>query len=236
MQRSSPENLVTDQSGQSASFMVLFLLSLVLAVGVSVDTAGAVLTKIRLQNAADAAAQAGAAMLADGLNAIAISNDAMLLLLGASLVNPSALRAVRGIQKAQDTLESASPVLSLAAAEIVATRSKAAAVVLSSPSLMVTRVRLRGVPLWMSDAYESSPQKPYGDRSVAVSVTPLRKEASFLRGLRAFPHPSDNGLAVAEAAAMGGRLTGGPRWAPMVYPSYKSRLVPFSRLSKLIRH
>jgi hypothetical protein len=75
-------DLHRDEGGQLSIFFAFSMLALVLLFGVLFNTANQTTRKVEMQGAADAAAIAGGAMVARGMNLIALNNNGMADILG----------------------------------------------------------------------------------------------------------------------------------------------------------
>lgn len=230
------------ERGQALAFIALFLAVLLVLTAVVTDLGEVILWRMQVQNAVDAGGQAGASILADGLNIIAITNDALLALgIAAFFSSGATLEKVRQLQDLQDTVARNTPRLSLAYAVKVALENGATGLVPlngltggKEPSLMVSRAYFlpdlfgHRVPLWMKDDFKSSRTKPFGDRFVRLGG--WRRDGPTLFGGKLLGLGLQTGrpYSVAEAAVYGYRVLG--RWVlwPLPVPKYRARLVPVS--------
>lgn len=184
-------------------------------------------TRLKLQNALEAGATAGGAVLADGLNLLAVSNGVLLGLGIAAIVGwGSAAEAADRLQRYQDEVIRRTPGLATqtAIATAVANGVHWAGLARNSgeewPRLMVRRVYLlpwlfgESFPLWIADDLRPVAGRRWGDRVI------------YLKGTRVASHsalhlPLYTGSAGA-AAREGGRRSS---W-PLLIPGYDSRLIP----------
>lgn len=159
-----------DECGQVLAFTAGIMAILLAFSFLVVDVGEAVRCRIGLQSALDAGAQMGAAVLADGLNSIALANGILLALgIGAFFSGGQTLRFVRAVQWLQDRTAALAPYQAVGTALTVARKGGAEVVFplngLSGgawPSLMVKRAYFlpwifgRKFPLWMEDALRTA--------------------------------------------------------------------------------
>lgn len=219
----------TREDGQ-VLIVALVVLSLVgAALGVTYSVAQATIARIQLQNAVDAGATAGAAMVADGLNLLAISNGLLLTLgFGGFFSGGSTLKYVRSVQRFQDAIISTTP--NSAAAIAVATAMNQGADLAAPipggsggrPSLMVKRAYFlpslcgKAFPLWIADKFRATSRGRFGDR--VVTITGVRRVKTLTGGSVLL-------VAKASGAVTGSRVLGETVFWPWPEPGYYPRLM-----------
>ncbi len=201
------------ENGQVLGFLLVWLTVFLLFLTLVADVGQVLLTKLRMQNAADAAAVSGAIVLRDALNLIALSNGILVL----SWVISGAPKTSAGVMLIQDILIAAAPYASFTAA-IVAGMGNGAdmsyvANVIGSwkvfPSLMVERGYVLGLRVWVVDTLRPTPERSYGDRFVRTVAQSFRKDTQVGSVLSRWSEQGDtfqtpNTFAIAEAAVEGG--------------------------------
>lgn len=182
--------------------------------------------RLSLQNGLDAGTTTGAAVLADGLNTLAVTNVGLLALGIPSILGwGEGVQLVRELQHFQDQVVARTPGLARSAAWAAATAQGAGLVDLSSdgrarPSLMVRRVYLlpwlfgSTFPLWIADDF-----RPGGDNRWGKRVLRLRGLRISRRGAVVLPLRTES---AAAATFPGSRRSA----LPMLEPGFESRLIP----------
>lgn len=213
--------------------LVAALLAVIMA-GVAWDAllTGWALTRHRmvLQGGLDAGATAGAAVMADALNTLAITNAALLGLgVGALLGSGESVEWARRIQRAQDEIIRQTPGLVEKVAIGTSALQGAHGARLSResgdgwPSLMVRRVYFlpgifgKNVPLWIADDLTAKGGRRWGDRVVKLSGWRMAGRGALAVPLRA------------GAGAAASRNGGGHSSLPLLSRGYDSRLIPLTR-------
>lgn len=222
----------TRERGQA---LVAALLAVTLA-GVAWETllSGWTFTRHRLllQRGVDAGATAGAAVMADALNSLAITNAGLLALgVGALLGNGESARWAAQIQRAQDEIIRRTPALAEKVALGVSAAQGAhwAQLVKGTggrgSSLMVRRVYFLPVffgkrfPLWIADDLCTVEGRRWGDRVIELTGWRVARRGGVTLPLQA------------GAGAAASRQGGGRSSLPLLSASYESRLIPLSRRS-----
>ncbi len=234
------------EKGQALAFVGLLLALILVLTAVVTDVGEVVLWRMGVQNAVDAGGEAGASVLADGLNIIAVANDALLALgIAAFFSSGATLEKVHQLQELQDDIARLTPGLSQAFAVKVAMENGASGAVplngltgSKEPSLMVSREyflpRLFGrrFPLWMKDDFKASRARTFGDRFIRLGGWRNNSPTLFGGKLLGLRLQTGRAYSLAEAAVYGYRVLG--RWVlwPLPVPKYKARLVPVSARPK----
>jgi hypothetical protein len=216
--------------GQRGQALVAVLLVVVVA-GAAWEALGlasaASRDRLALEAGLEAGATVGAAVLADGLNTVAVTNVALLALGTSALLGfgEGAAWAVR-LQEIQDQVVKGTPVLAkqLAWATAMANGAQLArplpGVEGKWPDLMVRRVYflkpLFGTkfPLWLADDLHEVGGRRWGNRVVFV-------EGWGTARWRALPLPLHS-----RTGAAASRTGGGASGWPLLWPSFDGRLIP----------
>lgn len=221
------------QAGQVATVALIVTSLLVVSAGVAYTVATVVVARIELQNAVDAGATAGAAVIADGLNLLAVTNGLLLAMgLGAFFSGGSTLRYVRSIQRWQDVIISSTPRGAMATA--IATAMSQGADLSAPiparkkgwPSLMVKRVHFlpvffgKAFPLWVEDELRPTPAGRFGDR--VVMLTAVKRVENLVGGTTYL-------TAKAIGAVSGRRVLSEAVFWPPPEPMYFPRLMADER-------
>lgn len=234
------------QKGQALVLMAGLLTLLVGFTAILADLAIMINRKVELQNALDAGALAGASVLADGLNTVALTNSIMLALgIDAFFSGGASLQAIRKIQSVQNQVAQWTPRVAVATGIRTAQSQGAENCVplnaLSGktlPALMVERAyffpKIFGhtIPLWMKDAGKKSKGKPFGDRFLRLggrSNGPVSWGLELLGAKDAAR--SHYFFSSAEAGTWGERIIG--RWIiwPLPVCQFKARLTKLAVVS-----
>lgn len=228
-----PRRKTTREKGQVAIAILVVVSMLTATIGVVYTVAATAIARIELQNALDAGATAGAAVIADGLNLIAVTNGLLLTLgLGGLLSGGATLKYAQSVQRLQNAVISATPKAALATALSIAMSQGAelAAPIPGRgrgwPSLMVKRAYFlpsifgKTFPLWIEDKFKPTSCGRFGDRVVMLTgVTRVT-----------FPVGSSKILtAKAFGAVAGGRVLGEAVFWPLPEPGYFPRLMADER-------
>ncbi|MGE5507430.1 MAG: hypothetical protein ACM3RP_02915 [Chitinophagales bacterium] len=183
--------------------------------------------RLQLQNGLDAGATAGAAVLADGINAVAALNGVLLALgIPAMMGQGAAAAAARKIQALQDQTIRLTPALAQGEACAAAMTSGATVAFVPAhqgekwPGLMLKRVYFlpelfgHAFPLWVSDNLRRTAGRRWGDRVIFLEGWTLAGRGALRAPLQA--------TAGAAASCTGG----GASSFPLLWPRYSSRLIP----------
>jgi hypothetical protein len=221
------------EAGQVLIVALVVLSLTCTAIGVTYTVAQTTIARIELQNAVDAGATAGAAMVADGLNLLAITNSLLLTLgFGGFFSGGATLKYVRSVQRLQDAIISTTP--KSAAAIAISTAMNQGADLASPipgrgvgrPSLMVKRAYfLQGLlgksfPLWVEDKFRATPSARFGDR--VVMIAGVRRVKTLTGGTVLLS-------AKAYGAVSGSRVLGETVFWPWPEPGYFPRLMADER-------
>lgn len=176
-----------DEGGQVLAITAILMTLLLFLVAVVGDIGEAILLRIKVQNACDAGALAGASILRMGIDLTAFGNVAMFSSPFVAAIfkwDPKVL--IQIIKGAQDMIIQAAPALSVIVAYQVAQKNGADMVVLLNdprsdgvlPSLMLKR-RRRGLiprPEIIIDDLKTSRLKPHGDRYIRLGAVMKKRE------------------------------------------------------------
>jgi hypothetical protein len=183
--------------------------------------------RLTLQNGVDAGTTTGAAILADGLNTVAVTNQALLALgIGALLGNGQFAQWAVQLQRMQDEVIRRTPDLARQAARTTAIGLGAHWAAFPGegqrwPGLMVRRMYFlpwffgRRFPLWLADDLRPVGERRWGDRVLYLQGWRLARRGAVVLPLRA-------GAGAAAARPGGG---GRSSW-PLLAADYDSRLIP----------
>ncbi|MDI6870289.1 MAG: hypothetical protein QME79_02825 [Bacillota bacterium] len=218
-------------AGERGQVVVAAVLAVVLA-GLAwealVTAWAATRDRLVVQNSLDAGVTTGAAVLADGLNTLAIINRALLALgITAMLGRGEYAYWAAQLQRAQDEVIRRTPALAKQAAWGTAVGLGAQGVRFPPgaggqwPSLMVRRVYLlpwllgSQFPLWIADDLHPVRDRRWGNRVVYLEGWRLNR-----RGAGQLPFR-------ARAGAAASRRGGGRSSWPLLATDFDSRLIPF---------
>lgn len=206
-----PKRIVSNESGQAMVFLLISLGAIMAFAAGLYITSEFLVTKIRAQNAADAAALAGAGVLADTLDVLSVSN---LLRLG-SVTTPTYGKAIRETTKLVARMAyDWGTVLAEARMIDVGYANGAIAVSLHKPDLEVDSSGWLDLPHFYRDKLRGRQTK---NRFVRVSASVFPTVPKDLRNLvdRRFFGMILPVSAMAEAAVEGKKLT---------YPKFRGTL------------
>lgn len=149
---------VYESKGQALLVVVFAIAGLLVLATTLAQSSVDVSRRIKLQTVADGAALSAGTIVADGLNAIALSNGIMIGLgIGAFFSDGATLKYIQKIQRFQDEVIKCTPALAMTAA-IVHDLSgcKALRLITKRPEMRVKRKYLRflwvKIPLWCEDS------------------------------------------------------------------------------------
>lgn len=218
---------------------LILLMALFLCIVVVIDIGQIVNEKVELQSAADAGSLAGASLIADSLNTLAVSNW---VLVGTTLANIVTLgeveSAIKAINETQQSIIDSAPIISAGiacaitleqGADVPFKLNRAANGQFCNPSLMVEREKLTiiGIPTpWfvVKDKLKQIKNRTYGDRYIMMGALKKSKPTAFGGIFKYFNLKSPSSISLSQAAVEGGKI-----WElPAPWPSYHTKLVPFS--------